>query len=817
MENLMKDARFALKLLWKDRSFTAAALLTLALCIGANTAMFSVVNSVLLKPLPFAESDELVRLQNSYPKAGIERGSNGVPDYYDRRELQAFENVALYDTEGMTIGESGRPQRVVGIAATPSLFDVLRVDAALGRTFTAEEGEPGNERSALLSYGLWQDEYAGASDVVGQTIRVNDVMHTITGVMPRGFLFEDPEVQLWIPLAFTPDQRSDDARHSNSWEMLARLNDGFTVQRAQAEVDALNARIEEQLPQFREILRNVGFRTVVADYQSDMTRDVAGTLWLLQAGVLLVLLIGCVNIANLVMVRSTARHRELATRSALGAAHGRLVRQLVTEGVVLSVIGGALGLFAGWACVRGIATFAAAELPRGAEIGMDMRTVAVAVSISVAAGLLFGAIPVVRLMRGQLSSVFREEGRTGTASRGTRALRGGLVVAQVSLAFALLIGAGLLVASFVRMMRVDPGFEAEHLLTASISMPVTRYPDDDARRQLTSALMDRVRAMPGVHSAAATTVLPFGDNMNASVVTPQGYTPEPGEALSAPINSRVTDGYFDGMGIDINAGREFTPGDVLDAPLVAMVDRTLAERFWPGRDPIGQRIAQGTPGVGQDEELVYRTVVGVVDEVRVRGITGEQPPGHYYTPLAQQPASGLFIVVRTQGEPLTLANSLRSVTAELDPDMPLYQVLTMEQRVSSSLTTERARMILLAGFASLALLLSAVGLYGVLAYTVAQRSAEIGIRMAIGSSAADVFRMVLGEGARLVAVGLVLGLAGSIALSRLVRSMLYDVAPTDPLVYLAVLVLLTLTAMVASVVPARRAMRVDPLVAMRDA
>src|SRR5690606_480039 len=259
-------ARFALKLLWKDRSFTAAALLTLALCIGANTAMFSVVNSVLLKPLPFAESGELVRLHNSYPKAGIERGSNGVPDYYDRRELQAFENVALYDTEGMTIGESGRPQRVVGIAATPSLFDVLRVDAALGRTFTAQEGEPGNEPRPLLSYGLWQDEYAGASDVVGQTIRVNDVMHMITGVMPRGFLFEDPEVQLWIPLAFTPDQRSDDARHSNSWEMLARLNDGFMVQRAQAEVDALNARIEEQLPQFREILRNVGFRTVVADY-----------------------------------------------------------------------------------------------------------------------------------------------------------------------------------------------------------------------------------------------------------------------------------------------------------------------------------------------------------------------------------------------------------------------------------------------------------------------------------------------------------------------------------------------------------------------
>lgn len=816
MENLIKDARFALKLLWKERSFTAAALLTLALCIGANTAMFSVVNSVLLKPLPFAHPDELVRIQNSYPKAGVERGSNGVPDYYDRRELQVFENVAMFDSEGMTIGESGRPQRVVGLAATPSLFELLGVEAALGRTFTAEEGEPGNDRRALLSYGLWQEEFAGAPDVVGRTIRINDVAHTITGVMPRGFVFEDPEVQLWIPLAFTAEQRSDDARHSNSWEMLARLNAGMSVERAQAEIDALNARLDEQFPQLQEILRNVGFRTVVADYQSDMTREVAGTLWLLQAGVLLVLLIGCVNIANLVMVRSTARHRELATRSALGAAHGRLVRQLITEGVVLSVLGGLLGLIAGWACVRGIATFAAAELPRGAEIGMDLRTVLVAGSISLAAGLIFGAIPVARLMRGELSSVFREEGRTGTASRTTRALRGGLVIAQVSLAFALLIGAGLLVASFVRMVRVDPGFQADHLLTASLSMPVTRYPDDDARRQFTSLLIDRVRAMPGVRNAVATNVLPFGDNMNASVVTPEGYMPVPGEALSAPINSRVTDGYFEAMGIQVHGGREFTHGDAANAPLVAMVDRTLAERFWQGRDPIGQRIAQGTPGVGKDDELTYRTVVGVVDEVRVMGITGEQPPGHYYTPLAQQPASGLFVAVRTQSEPLALANALRALTAELDPDMPLHQVLSMEQRVSSSLTSERARMVLLAGFAALALLLSAIGIYGVLAYTVAQRSAEIGIRMAVGSSAADVFRMVLGEGARLVGAGLVLGLAGSVALSRLVSSMLYGVAPTDPLVYVVVLVLLSVTALVASAVPARRAMRVDPIVAMRE-
>jgi predicted permease len=483
---------------------------------------------------------------------------------------------------------------------------------------------------------------------------------------------------------------------------------------------------------------------------------------------------------------------------------------------VLALLGGVLGLLAGWAGVRAFASFAAEELPRGAEIAMDVRTVVVALAIALTAGLIFGVIPVMRLLRGSLSSVFREEGRTGTASRATRTLRGGLVVAQVSIAFALLIGAGLMVASFVRMLRVDPGFQADHLLTASVSMPVTRYPDDVARRQFTSTLLQRMHALPGVDNAAVTNLLPFGDNMNSSVVTAEGYVPQPEESLVAPINSYVSAAYFSTMGIGIVAGREFTDGDVGDAPPVAIVDRTLAERFWPDRDPIGQRITQGAPDI-TPEELTYRTVVGVVDDVRVHGITGDQPPGHYYVPLAQQPAGRLFLTARTRGDALAMANTMRALVTELDPDLPLYQVMTMDQRVSASLTTERARMILLVGFASLALMLAAVGLYGVLAYTVVQRSGEIGIRMALGSSSRDVFRMVLGEGARLVATGLALGLVGSIALSRLVSSMLYDVAPTDPVVYVVVLVLLSITALVASAVPARRAMRVDPLVAMRDA
>ena len=815
METLRKDVRFAAKLLLKERGFTAAALLTLALCIGANTAMFSVIDSILLKPLPFRDPGQIVTVFNSYPKAGVERGSNGVPDFYDRLELQAFESLAMYQTQGMTIGEPGRPERVLGLAVTPSFFPLLGVPAQLGRAFTPEEGEPGNERQAVLSWGLWQEQYAGAPDVLGRTIRVNDVAHTIVGVMPRNFSFDDPDVRMWVPLAFTAEQRSDDSRHNNSWEMIGRLSSRTSVAAAQAQVDALNGRLDERFPQFAPLLKDVGYRTWVHGYQADLTREVRGTLWLLQAGVLFVLLIGCVNIANLMLVRSTSRHRELATRSALGAGHGRLVRQLLTESILLAGIGGAFGLLLGYAGVRAFAAFAVEHLPRGGELALDVRTLLVAALTSLAAGLVFGAIPVLRLRRADLSSVFRDEGRTGTAGRRTQALRGGLVVAQVSLAFALLVGAGLMIASFGRMLRVDPGFTPTHVLTASVSLPVTRYEEDADRARFTALLLEQVRALPGVTRAAVTNVLPFGDDFNSSVVTPEGYVLTPGEALISPINSRVSDDYFTALDIELIAGRGFDAGDVAAATPVAIIDRKLAEHFFPGQDPLGRGITQGAPGLGDDDELVYRTIVGVVDEVRVASVTDAPPSGHFYTPTAQQPSGRLFIVVRAAGEPTAITGALRGVLSGLDPDLPLYQVRTMEERMAASLSTERARMVLLAGFAGLALFLAAIGLYGVLAYSVAQRSAEIGIRMALGSTTRGVFTMVLRQGAALTALGLALGLGGSLVLARVVRSMLYDVAPTDPVVYAGVLTLLALTALTACAVPARRAARVDPLAAIR--
>jgi putative ABC transport system permease protein len=815
MPKITRDAHFAVKLLFKQTAFTAAALVTLALCIGANTAVFSVLNSVLLKPLPFAGAERMVRIYNSYPGAGVERGGASAPDYFDRREhVPALEGVAMITLQGVTIGESGRPERTTAQVVTPSFFDLLGVPAALGRTFLPAEGEPGGERHVVLSWGLWQERLGGDPAALGGSIRIDDVSHTVVGVMPRGFVFENRETRLWLPLAFTEAQRGDLARHANSWEMVGKLQPGATLGEAQQQIDALNARIGEQLPQFSELLAQVGFRSVVADYRSELTREVRGTLWLLQAGVLLVLLIGCINIANLLLVRATTRQRELATRAALGASRGRLATQMLTESLVLALLGGAVGLLAGWGAVQAFNAFATTDLPHSAEIAVDGTTMLVTLGVSALAGLLFGLMPLARLRVADLGAAFRDDGRSGTAGRETQRWRGGLVVAQVSLAFAVLVGAGLMLASFARTLAIDPGFEPANVLTASVSLPVTRYPDAEARRSFTDRLLERVRALPGVETAAVTNLLPFGGEINASAAAAEGYEPRPDDPLVAPVRSLVSDGYFETLGIEVLAGRTFNVQDVEGALPVAIVDPYLAQRFWPGQDAVGKRLTPGVPSVGGEAQ--YHTVVGVVEEVRMLSLTGDQPLGHYYVPAAQVPPTQLFLALRTALPPEVVSRALRTTVLELDADLPLYNVQPLEARLAASLATERLRMMLLVAFGVLALFLAAVGLYGVLAYAVAQRKTEIGIRMALGSSAAAVFALVLRQGALLVALGLGLGLAGSLALSRLVQSMLYGVQPAEPVVLATVLGVLATTALAACALPARRATRVDPMVAMRE-
>ena len=593
MDQLFRDLRHAVRSLLRDRGFTATTLATLALCLAANAAIFAVVQAVLLRPLPFPEPERLVKFYNAYPGAGAIKGDNGVPDYDDRRrETTAFEEIAVYRTSGSTLGGDGsaEAERVTSMQATPSFFRILRAAPQRGRLFSDEDGEIGQHEKALLSYGLWQRMFGGRDDAVGQTLRVNGVIFTIVGVMPADFRFVSDEVQLWTPAAFSPDDRSDQRRHSNSWQMLARLKPGATLATGQRELDALNARNLERFPQFKEILINAGFHTVAVGLHDDLVEESRATLWLLWAFAAFVLLIGALNVANLVSVRATAQVRELVTRLALGATLGTLTRQILTEALVLTAAGGVLGLGLGWWALRAAPLLGLDALPRGAEIGLDGQVAVYTFALVAVVGAFVAMLPVLRLRHVDVAGAIREEGRSGTASHRTIALRRVLVAGQVAFALMLLVGAGLLLASFDRILAIDPGFRAEGVFTGRISLPAARYADDNALRSAYDRLLPALRAVPGVSAAGLTSSLPFSGDYSDSVILAEGYQMAPGESLISPSQITVSDGLNDALGMTLLRGRTFTAADGPGAPLAVMVDERLAQRFWPGQDPIGRRM-----------------------------------------------------------------------------------------------------------------------------------------------------------------------------------------------------------------------------------
>jgi len=818
---MFNDLRVGLRLLWKDKSFTVTAALTLAVCIGANTALFSVVHNVLLRPLPVPESDRILVMENVYPKAGADVGGAGVPDYYDRlRDTTVFEEQALYNSNNVNIDQNDVPTRIRAMSATPSFFRLLRVPVQLGRAFDEKEGEPGNEQKIVLSFALWQTQFGGDPQVVGRDLRLDGQPYTIVGVMPRSFIFLNPKILLWRPLAFTADQKADSRRHSNNFQNIGRLKPGASPEQAQAQIDALNAANLERFPQYRELLLNAGFRTKVSRLQENLVRDVKATLYLIWGGALFVLLIGCVNVANLVLVRSRVRLKELAMRLALGAGRWRLARQLVTESVVLTLVSAAAGLFVGYAVLRALGTLGIQDLPRGSEIRLDGVVAACTVAIAAAIGIVLGLIPVANALPANLTAALHEEGRSGTAGRGAQTLRRTLVVAQVAFAFVLLIGAGLLFASFRRVLSVDPGFNADNVLTASITLPRTHYAKDEALIQFTDEALRRIRALPGVVSAGATTTIPFGGSQNDSVILAEGYQMKPGESVISPQNVDVTPGYFDTMGAKRLRGRFFDEHDAASAPPVIIVDDKLAKRFWPGQDPIGRRMYQPTDinsVLAITGKTVFLTVVGVIGDMKLHDLVeGPKAVGAYYFPMAQDAARNMTFAIKTAGDPAAVSNDVRGAINALDRELPVFDTETMQERTEKSLVTRRSPVLLSLGFGVVALLLSAIGIYGVLAYLVTQRTKEIGIRIALGSSAGAIFELVLREGVLLIAGGFVLGAIGAIALRKNLESQLFGVSATDPIVLATVTTVLALVALVACAVPARRATKIDPIVALGE-
>jgi predicted permease len=821
MDRLLQDLRFGLRLFRRERGFALTTLLTLAVCIGANAAIFAIVNAVLLRPLPLAEPERLVLIYNSYPRAGVARAANGVPDYYDRlREVEAFDEQALYNTRGMTIGVEGDPQRLTGMLARPSLLRMLQVQPVRGRIFSEDEGELGRNRQVILTYGLWQQLYGGRDSAVGGSLRINGDPHTIVGVLPPDFQFLNPDIKLWVPLAFSANEKSDDSRHSNNWSMLGRLKPGASVALAQQQLDALNARNMERFPHFKEILANAGFHTIASPLQRDLVRDVRGTLLLLWGGVLFVLLIGAVNITNLVLVRSSARMKELATRHALGAGLGTLGRQIVTETVLLTAAGGAAGLMLGYFGLRLLSRLSVQDMPRGNEIGIDLSVILFTFALALVVGLVVSLAPIAGMRYMNLSQAFREDGRSGTSSRATRLVRRGLVASQVAFAFMLLIGAGLLMASFQRVLAINPGFEPANVRTARVAPPASRYPQESDTRTFTARLLERVRALPGVRHAGVTSNIPFGGDYSDSVILAEGYQMAPGESLISPYRVRISPGYFEAMGIDAQSGRLFRDSDSETAPTVIIVDERLARRFWGTSDPVGRRMFQPDdlknitkPG----PNARWYTVVGVVPEVRISGLVATADRvGAYYIPAAQQSIRNITLTVKTAGDPASLTPMIRRELAQIDPELPLYGVMTMGERMEQSLVDRRTPMLLATVFAGVALFLAAVGIYGVLACQVAQRRREIGIRIALGSDARRIFRMVLGEGMVLLTAGLVVGLAGAAALRSSLQTQLYGISAMDPVVLAAVAGVLGVSAALACTVPARRAARIDPMRALAE-
>lgn len=804
---MLSDLRLAFRQLAKAPGFAAVAILTLALCIGANSAIFSVLNAVLLKPYPWPDSDRLVYVYNTYPKIGLSDAGSSIPDYLDRREnVSSFAESALTTGFSANLSAEGNPERVPGMQATPSLFAMLQTTPALGRVFTAEEAEPGAGKTVVLSDAFWRSRFGGDPAIVDQTIPLNGEAYTVVGVMPPGFYFPNLRTQFWVPFVFRPEQKSDAERGREFSSMIARLRPGVTVEQAQRDVAASDRNVRERVPRMRETFEAAGFVGVVRDYLAQNVKDVRSMLWLLQGGVAAALLIGCANVANLLLARANARQRELAIRSALGAGRGRLVRQLLTESIVLFALGGALGLlFALWG-LSAFNSLGIGDLPRGFGVELDGQVFLFTLLCALGTGVAFGALPAWSATNGNAADALKAAGARLSASGRQLWMRHTLAVAQIALSLMLLATAGLFIKSFARLQEQSPGFDPADVLTVSLTLPGTKYPTPAARADFVERLVARLETTPGVSAVGVTSNLPFNNSVNQGSYAIEGYTPPVGQPNLHAMIRQTSEGYFRALEIPLLRGRYIQPTDTLAREKVAVIDRFLAERHWPGADPIGQRLRRNG---------VTWTIVGVVGTVKHDSLDAAVTKETIYLPYLQEPSSSFSLTLKTGAAPAALTDTVRQTVLALDPEQPVFDIKTLEGRIDDSLTRRKAPMVLLSVFAGMALLLASLGIYGVLAFSVGQRTSEIGVRMALGASRGQILGLIVGQGARLIGVGLAAGLAGYFSLHSLIAQLLFGVAPTDPITLVVAPLILAGVAFAACLVPARRATRVDPMVALR--
>ena len=810
----MQDLRYALRTLRKQPVFTLVAVLTLTLGIGANTAIFSLLYQTLLRPLPYPSADRLVFVWNSYKGINLDQASVSIPDYFDRKtQAPAIEDATLFTGRTANLNEGGNPEQLRALAVTPSFFSTLERQPFLGRGFTDDEAKPDADKFAVLTYGLWTSHYGSDRSIVGRDIRVNGVAHRVVGVLPADFELPARDIALLLPFAFTPAQMSDNARGNEFSQMIARLRPGASIPQLNEQIAVITAHNIERLPVRAQFMKTSQFGGFAVSLRDQLVGNVRTPLYMLQVGVLLVLFIACANVANLILMRATGRNRELAIRTTLGAGQWRIVRQMLTEGVVISFAGAIGGIVVGLLGLRGLLALGGTQIPGTPEATLNSAALAFTLCLAVLTGLVFGIIPAIAVTRGNAAAFLKDDSRSGTASRSTGAIRTFLVISETTLAVVLLIGAGLLLKSFAKLQNVNPGFATDNVLTAQIALPAARYPDAAAYRAFWARLLEQSRAIPGVTVAASTTNVPFNGNISSGSYSIVGRAQGPGEAAPHGRQEVVGGDYFKAMRIPVIAGRFFNDSDTVDAPLVCIVDEYLAKRYFAETGALGQQIQRGGPAAPK------YTIVGVVGTINSIDLGMPVTKERLYYPVTQQVqgrAGGMALVLKTGLDPQSLVPQVRAAVRAIDPEQPIADVRTMEQWVARSLETRRASMTLLTIFGAVALLLSAIGIYGVLAFGVAQRIREFGIRQALGADRASILSLVLRQGLRTAGVGMVLGLALSIVLGRFLETLLFGVTAHDVTVVASVMVLLFVVAMVACYVPARRATRVDPMVALRD-
>jgi predicted permease len=807
----MNNLRFAFRQLYKAPGFTVTALATVAICLGANLAIFGVINSILLRPLPFPQSDRLVTIFNTYPKAGVENDGSSLTNYYERRgNIPAFSSLSIFRDGSEVVGETGAAEQTEIMRVSPDFFATLGVNLAMGRTFTEDEAEIAKGKGAgvaIVTDAYWRQRLNSDPNVLGRDIRVNTMPRKIVGVLPPDFRFLSSEARLFLPIRSRLEERTPQQRHSGGGgtHMIARLKPGATMAEAQSQIDAHNAAVEEDNPEAK-MMTEAGFRSLVRPLHAEHVRSIRPTLLLMQAGVFFLLLIGAVNLVNLLLIRASGRAKEMAIRRSMGASRAHVVRQVMIETFLLTFVGGLLGLAVGAWGIRLLEVLGADRLPLGAHIAFDGWLALIGLAGAVVLGIGI-AVPIAWFnLSSHLAHALQSESRTGTVTRAAQRLRHGFIVAQIALAFVLLAGAALLGLSLKKVMAVSPGFRADHVLTGEVTVPFSYN-----ALPFLDRLLEAIGQQPGVGAAGAITNVPLSGETGKSAVTPKGYVPPSGESLQGHYLYQVTGDYFTALGIPLREGRFLTSADSHRADRVCMVDEDFARRYWPNGGALGQRVFQGSDS---DDAKLF-TIVGVVGAVKQAELTEPQGQGAVYLPFMDSDGINIFVVTRTSQRPEAFAETLRKLVRAANPDLAIDNLRSMDTRITDSLIARRSPALLAGIFSGVALLLAAIGTYGVLSYAVAQRTREIGIRMALGAQRAQIGTQFLSLGLRLLVAGTILGLLGAWLAGKVMQSVLFGV----PTLHLATLfgtaLVMSTVSLVACLIPARRATKVDPVIALR--